>query len=211
MTAVHRYRGRVDISSQDRRFLVLITGHAAAGKTTLAPLLANELDALWISRDRIHEMVYSGWEPKHPALTSDTYDPRVGDSVFAEGSVVWNIFLWMLQQVTTRVPVVADTPFNHAWNRDLFNKAAQEIEVPIVEVALQGVPEVLLDRVQTRARSGEVHEIKAKFSVNPLTYYTKQYQPVLPEERVVHVDTTDLGVVDIGSMATAVRTLVEAT
>ena len=200
----------MDISPPAPKFLVLVTGYAAAGKTTLSPLLAYELDALWISRDRIHEMVYSGWEPKHPALSSDTYDPRVGDSVFSEGSVVWNIFLWMLQQVTTRVPVVADTPFNHAWNRELFAEAAQAIEVPIVEVALEGVPEVLLARVQARATSGEVHEIKARFSVNALAYYTKPYQPVLPEERVVHVDTTDLDVVDIGSVATAVRTVIEA-
>ena len=49
------------------RFLVLVTGYAAAGKTTIAPLLAEELEALWISRDRIHEMVYSGWEPAPPS------------------------------------------------------------------------------------------------------------------------------------------------
>ena len=173
-------------------------------------MLADELDALWISRDRIHEMVYSGWEPTHPALTSDTYDPRVGDSVFSEGTVVWSIFLWMLQRVTSRVPVVADTPFNHAWNRELFAKAASAIEVPIVEVALEGVAEVLLDRVRTRATSADVHEIKAKFSVNPLSYYAEPYQPVLPEERVVRVDTTDLDAVDIGSVARVVRDLVEA-
>ncbi len=41
-----------------------------------------------ISRDRIHEMVYSGWEPHHPALTLDAYDPRVGGSTFFEGGVV---------------------------------------------------------------------------------------------------------------------------
>jgi hypothetical protein len=80
----------------------------------------------------------------------------------------------------------------------------------MVEVALHGDPSVLLERARLRAASGEVHEIKAKFSVNPLAYYTKPYQPVLPEERVVRVDTTDLDAVDIGSVATAVRTLVEA-
>ena len=77
-------------------FLVLVTGHAAAGKTTLAPRLAAALDAIWISRDTIHTKVYSGWEPAHPALTSDQYDPQVGDSTFYEGRVVWDLFLWML-------------------------------------------------------------------------------------------------------------------
>jgi len=87
------------------RYLVLVTGYAAAGKSTLAPRIANELGALWISRDNIHEMVYSGWEPQHPALFQDAYDPHVGDSTYFEGKVVWNIFLWMLQRVTTKTAV----------------------------------------------------------------------------------------------------------
>lgn len=93
-------------------FLVLVTGHAAAGKTTLAPQLADELDAIWLSRDIIHAKVYSGWEPTHPALTSSQYDPRIADSTYYEGKVVWDLFLWMLTTVTPHHPVVADTPFN---------------------------------------------------------------------------------------------------
>jgi predicted kinase len=195
-------QGRVAVTgTSEDRFLVLVTGFAAAGKTTLAPLLADQLDALWISRDRIHEMVYSGWEPRHPALTSESYDPRVGDSTYREGAVVWSLFLWMLQRTTTRVPVVADTPFNHQWNRRMFQSAAAQIDVPIVEVALHGDPDVLLDRARVRAASGQVHEIKARFSVNAPSYYASPYQPVLPEEQVVHVDTTDLDRVDLAEVA----------
>jgi predicted kinase len=197
--------------SPDGRFLVLVTGYAAAGKTTLAPLLAQELEALWISRDRIHEMVYSGWEPKHPALTSESYDPRVGDSVFHEGSVVWNIFLWMLHRTTQHTPVVADTPFNHDWNRRMFAAAAPEIEVPMVEVALQGDPEVLLRRARLRAASGRVHELKANFSVNGPAYYASPYRPVLAESQVIRVDTTDLEAVNISQVAEQVRAGIKGT
>jgi predicted kinase len=189
---------------------VLVTGYAAAGKSTIAPSLADELDALWVSRDRIHEMVYSGWQPKHPALTSRTYDPRVGDAVFREGSVVWNIFLWMLQITTTRVPVVADTPFNHDWNRSMFASAAQSIDVPIVEVALHGDADVLARRARARAESAQVHELKAKFSVNPAHYYASPYRPMLSEDRVLRLDTTDLDAVDVGVLATQVRRRLEA-
>ncbi len=189
---------------------MLVTGHAAAGKTTIAPLLADELDALWISRDRIHEMVYSGWEPRHPALFSETYDPHVAESVFFEGTVVWNIFLWMLQRTTTRVSVVADTPFNHDWSRQMFRQAVREINVPIIEVALVGEPEVLLERARLRAASGQVHEIKARFSVNPVGYYEAAYQPVVAEPQVLRVDTTELGSVDVGALAAQVLALVWA-
>jgi predicted kinase len=192
------------------RFLVLVTGYAAAGKSTLAPLLAAELGALWISRDSIHEMVYSGWEPQHPALTSEQYDPQVGDSTFFEGSVVWRIFLWMLARVTTHAPVVADTPFNHDWNRTMFAEAAPEIRVPMVEVALHGDPDVLLERARARARSGRVHEIKARFSVRPERYSSGPYQPVLEDERVLYVDTTDLGAVHVHDMAHMVRSKLSA-
>ena len=187
------------------RFLVLVTGYAAAGKSTLAPRIADELGALWISRDSIHEMVYSGWDPQHPALFQDTYDPHVGGSTFFEGRVVWNVFLWMLQRVTTRTAVVADTPFNHSWNRAMFNDAAASITVPMVEVALHGEPGALLDRARRRAASGSVHPIKAKFSVNSDRYYAGDYQSVLPEHQVVNVDTTDLDSVDLPGIVRAVR------
>ncbi len=193
------------MSDADGRYLVLVTGYAAAGKTTLAPRIADDLGALWISRDRIHEMVYSGWEPQHPALTQDDYDPRVAGSVYYEGRVVWNIFLWMLQRATTKTAVVADTPFNHDWNRDMFHAAAETIDVPIIEVALHGDPGTLLDRARRRAASGTVHQVKARFSVNPDRYFSGDYQPVLTADQVITVDTTDLGAVQTSRIANAVR------
>jgi predicted kinase len=189
----------------DDRYLVLVTGYAAAGKTTLAPKIADELGALWISRDRIHEMVYSGWEPRHPALFQDDYDPRIADSTYYEGRVVWNIFLWMLQRTTTKTAVVADTPFNHDWNREMFHAAAELIQVPMVEVALHGHPKVLLERARRRAASRSVHEITARFSVNRDRYYSGDYEPILPADRVVKIDTTDLDAVEVPPIARAIR------
>jgi predicted kinase len=186
-------------------FLVLVTGYAGAGKTTLAPRLADGLDAAWISRDAIHERIYSGWEPRHPALFSEGYDPVVGGSTFLEGKVTWDIFLWTLQQVVPHTPVVADTPFNHAWNRDMFAAAAARIEVPMVEVVLTGDPDALLARVLARALSAATHELKAKFSVQPRHYYEGDYEPVLDPDRVVPVDTTELAMVDIPKVAELVR------
>ncbi|MGH3496285.1 MAG: AAA family ATPase [Nocardioidaceae bacterium] len=187
------------------RFLVLVTGYAATGKTTLAPKIADELGALWISRDHIHELVYSGWEPQHPALFQDGYDPHVGGSTYLEGRVVWSIFLWMLQRVTSKTAVVADTPFNHDWNRDMFHSAASSIDVPMIEVALHGDPDVLLDRARRRAGSRSVHPIKAKFSLNPDRYFSGEYQPVLPAGQVINVDTTNLDAVEPEQISGTVR------
>jgi hypothetical protein len=48
-------------------------------------------------------------------------------------------------------------------------------------------------------------ELKAKFGVNPSAYYADRYQPVLPEEHVVRIDTTDLDAVDVADIADRVR------
>ncbi len=87
----------------------------------------------------------------------------------------------------------------------MFNDAAASIAVPMVEVALHGEPAVLLDRARRRAASGDIHQLKAKFSVNPDRYYAGEYQPVLPEHQVVNVDTTDLDNVDPAHIANSVR------
>jgi predicted kinase len=197
------------VSDADHRYLVLVTGYAAAGKSTLAPKIADDLGALWISRDRIHEMVYCGWEPRHPALFQEGYDPRINGSTYYEGRVVWNIFLWMLQRTTTKTAVVADTPFNHDWNREMFRHAAESITVPMVEVALHGEPQVLLERARSRAANGAVHEIKARFSVNPDRYVAGDYQPVLAVDRVISVDTTDLNAVDVAQIAVQIRDMMK--
>ncbi|HEY5846076.1 MAG TPA: AAA family ATPase [Microlunatus sp.] len=185
--------------------LVLVTGHAAAGKSTLAPRLAEALGAIWISRDIIHSTVYSGWRPQHPALTSPgRYDPEVDGNVYFEGGVVWELFLWMLTTVAPHHPVVADTPFNHLWNREMFDRARPKIPVPLVEVALHGDSEALLLRARRRAEQPGVHEIKARFSVRP-ELYRADYQPVLPADQVVRVDSTNLDLVDLEGVATEVR------
>lgn len=185
-----------------------MTGHAAAGKTTFAPKLADELGAMWISRDTIHSKVYSGWKPAHPALSADHYDPQIGGNTYFEGGVVWDIFLWMLATVTPHHPVVADTPFNHPWNREMFYEQSASWTFPVVEVALHGNPTALLNRARRRAQQPGVHQIKARFSVRP-EKYEQPYQPVLDGSRVVRVDTTDLDAVNPTEIAEEVRAVLE--
>lgn len=185
-------------------FLVLVTGHAAAGKTTVAEQLAGHLDAIWISRDAIHAKVYSGWKPQHPALTTDHYDPQVDGNTFFEGGVVWDIFLSMLTAVAPHHPVVADTPFNHPWNRDMFQQEAAGWRFPVVEVALDGDPATLLSRARRRSQQPDVHQIKARFSVRP-ERYENAYRPVLAEDQVIHVDTTNLDDVNPAHFSHVIR------
>jgi len=143
-------------------------------------------------------------------LTADQYDPRVGEATFFEGRVVWSIFLWMLSRTSEHVPVVADTPFNHDWNRAMFGQARAEMAVPVVEVALNGDPEALHARAHKRARQPGVHAIKATFSLNPPAYYERAYRPVLPEQQVIGLDVSDLSSVNAPDVAARVRSVLSA-
>lgn len=188
------------------RFVVLVTGHAGAGKSTLGPRIADALDAVLISRDEIHYRLFDGWEPSHPA-TVGKYDPEVNGNTFSEGRVSWSLFLWMIEQVAQKVSVVAESPFNHQWNRDMFEQTRLRLSVPIVEVALVGDRDALLDRVRRRAQAADAHPIKRLAVVGAERLSQSPYQPVMEVGRVIEVDTTDLDSVDVSQIASGVRAL----
>jgi predicted kinase len=189
------------------RFVLLVTGHPGAGKSTLGPRIADELDAVCISRDAIHQSVFDGWEPHHPA-TKSQYDLVVNGSTFSEGKVNWGLFLWMIETVSRRVGVVAESPFNSQLVRDRFLAVSAHWGVPVAEVALVGEPGALMERVRARAMAADAHVIKARFTVDGAERLLEHpYVPVLDPARVVHVDTTDLGAVDVPAVARAARAL----
>lgn len=194
------------LASRDDGFNVPRAGHRACGSRqdhdrppTRRPARCN-LDQS--RHDSFEDLLRR--EPAHPALTTDQYDPRIGDDTFFEGRVVWDIFLWMLTTVTPHHPVVADSPFNHPWNREMFAQAVAAWDFPVAEVALHGDGETLLGRARLRATQPGVHEIKRRFSVRP-EMYECPYQPVLDAARVVEVDTTNLDDVDPEQIAQEVR------
>jgi len=181
--------------------LVLVTGPPGAGKTTLAPRLADHLGAVCISRDAIHHMVFDAWEPANPLLSGAS----TGDARMNEGKLNWDIFLWALAQISPRAPVVGETPLNHAINRTRLLALRDQLPVPVVEVFLSGDPVRLMQRVVRRAEMPDAHPIKAHFTVNGArSLLAAPYAPLLEPEHVVRVDTTDLDAVDVAAVSTEV-------
>lgn len=183
--------------------LVLVTGPPGAGKSTLAPILADELGAICISRDAIHNMVFDGWEPTHPFLSDG---PNEGPHRFNEGKVNWDIFLWTLAQIAPRAPVVGETPLNHRINRERLRLLRDQLPVATVEVFLSGDPAELMHRVERRAEASDSYPIKVHFTVDGARkLLAEPYLPLLDDSEVVRVDTTDVGAVDVVALAGSIR------
>lgn len=197
-------------ADQLRPSLVIINGPPGSGKTTLAPLLADTLQAICISRDAIKKAIFEGWEPTHPALQGQDYSPETGGARFNEGKVSWEIFFWALRHTAPLFPVVAESPFNHAFARRRIEALVQELTIPVIEVFLTAPPALLLRRVEKRAASPDAHAIEARFSLETARgLLENKYDPVLSDPcRRVRVDTRDLSAVDIVSVANDVRRIV---
>jgi predicted kinase len=175
--------------------LILVTGPPGAGKSTLAPQLAERLGAPCISRDEIHNMVFDAW----------------GEHDFeAQGKLNWDLFRWMLAQVATRTCVVGETPINHAINRSRLLELRASLGVPFVEVFLSGDPDELLRRVERRAAAPGAHPIKARFTVDGARrLLAAPYEPLLGDAAsTIRVDTTDLDAVSLGAITDEVQRLV---
>ena len=187
-----------------RPVLVMISGHPGAGKTTMAPALAARLGAVCISREEIANLVFDGWEPRHPALSGDGYrPPTVEGNVFIEGKVSWEIFLAMIRRACAVAPVVAESPFNDERARDRFHRLCDDLDVPVVEVTLVADLATLAARVAGRAAEPSAHPIKQHFTVAPASELLQaDFVPVLGEsDRVIRQDTTDFGRVDVVELA----------
>ena len=188
-------------------FVVLLTGHPASGKSTLATPLAEALGAVCLSKDQVRYRVFDGWKPDHPggggrALT-------IGRATFDEDDVVWSTWFWAIEQALAVVPVVAETAMTRDVNRADVARFLDRLGVPTVEVLLRSSLPALLERYAARQASAEAHRVYRRFppgTENPLL--AQEYRPLLAPSRVIEVDATDPSTIDAVAVAAYVRAMV---
>jgi len=189
---------------------VLLTGHPAAGKSTLAGPLATRLDAVCLSKDQIRYRVFDGWRPDHPVFDGHA-DLEVGGSRFDEDSVVWSLFFWAVTEALAVAPVVAETAMTRQASREDMFRFLRTVDVPVVEVVLQPPLEALLERYAARQRSDAAHRIYRKFP--PGTEHrllAEPYQPLLPDQQVVAIGDASPSSIDLDALAGRIIELVRS-
>jgi predicted kinase len=158
----------------ERPLLVVVTGPAGSGSTSLAHALARELPAPAICRDEIKEGIVE---------SLDGYEPAMGDPVTRQATETFFGVVRFL--VDARVSLVAEGAFQHRLWREGLEATLASARVRVVHCV---APAALLhERVVRRAR--EVASRKAIHGDPSADLTLKAFA-----EEVAHFERPDLGV-----------------
>jgi predicted kinase len=177
--------------------LIVVTGHPASGKTTLAGRLAGDLNLPLITKDLIKETLYDSMG------TGDRERSRqLGHASF---EVLFAVLEALLAAGTSCIieanfdPVHAGLALDELRSRHRFS---------IVQILCHADDEVLVERFVARDASGDRHpghvdgnaeaEIRARLAEGPL-------RPLDIPGPVIEVDTTEIGSIDYDTILRQVR------
>lgn len=182
--------------------VILITGHPASGKTTLARSLGKELGLLALCKDDIKEILYDtmGWSDRD----------------------IWNrlsVATWELlyHHVTllleAHVPHIVESNFNPKFANAHWQRLAQRFDLHLIQVRCEGDPDIQLERYRQRIRQGQRHPGHRDGSDDD-TFHTLVYQGPLAwidvESERLSVDTTQLSTADYGIVAAQLSGMMQA-
>ena len=179
--------------------LVVISGHPAAGKSTLARRLAADLGAPVVQRDRLRRDVLFPILEAHPQIR-----PMIPSTLDRLVSVLVEEIL------DAGATAILDGNFNTPEHAAAVRRRLAERSDPpaCVEVCLWGEPDVLRERFIARADPPLTDDLRPYFE----SVVARERLPVLaPPTPIVHLDTTEFSALDAAypELLTSVRTALE--
>lgn len=179
--------------------VILITGHPATGKTTLARVLAAELALPLLYRDGLKETLADtlGW-------SDDTWSLKLG-------AATWELLYHLVEtMLRANVSHVAESNFSPKYASPRWQQLYARFQPQIIQVRCEADPEIVIARNQGRVEKGERHPIH-RFDSDPSGYRTILEQGHLgwidvPGEQI-SVDTGRLQPAEYSSVAGQLQSL----
>ena len=183
--------------------VVMVTGHPATGKTTLAHHLARELGLPLLWRDRIKETLLNMLPPPDAEVTA--WSRRLG-------VVSWTLLYQQIEVLLQAgIAHVVESNFDPAYADANWQCLTRTYSLRLVQIRCETAPETLLARYRARIATGERHVGHVDDSDNPAFLATIRRGPmdwVSASGMRIAVNTTELDLAGYDEVAREVAALI---
>lgn len=168
--------------------VIVVTGSAAAGKSTFSTRLSRELSIPCISRDTIKELLGD-----IIPISSVEESQQVGHASF-------ELLYYFLEQLLGQVKVViVETTFKPEFDNKKFARLAGEYNVHFLQIYFHAEQEVIKQRFKERVLRGERHASHVDHKRVDDHFSSKTFGTDRPLElpgKMISIDTTDFNAVN---------------
>ena len=162
--------------------VILITGHPATGKTTLAHNLTQELGLPLICKDQIKESLVDSL-----GASTTEWSRRLSSATWAL------LYLQVENLVKANVSFIVESNFDPVYANDHWQRFKQTYDFQLIQIRCETEPQTLLHRYQQRIENGNRHtgHVDASNDKTFLASIQQHMDWVMVESEKVSFDTTD--------------------
>jgi predicted kinase len=129
------------------KVLILIAGMPGVGKTRLANYLSDKLQIALIAKDKIREII---WDKVH-------FDPVNRTESRKYTALSYDLAFHFCEMIMkTNQPIIFESNFSK-YSGDILRPMVQKYGYKVINILLNGDPEVIRLRITEREKSGERH------------------------------------------------------
>lgn len=162
--------------------LIIVNGHPASGKTTLAKKLAKDLQFPVFHRDELKENLFDqiGWE-----------DPELKQKLALTS---YKLLYQILQQFTaSNQSLIIESNFNHQFDTPHFQKILAKTNFRVIQIHCEAKPKILYERFQARAKKDRHAGHQDHLRLDEFKQKLQQpHHPLeIPDSITINVETSD--------------------